>query len=160
MRCGPAITSRADPTGFFTLALGKVVGVEEMTRTKVFAVLARYVATLLTDECKSASSCPEIPSKRGQTYRRTGPSGNTLTSDSFLGVVLVTKSDSSITPASSDNLPSQPLLGDALALLSAAMYAVYVIWMKVAIGDEERADMRLLLGYVSVRPSGYSGSKL
>lgn len=28
------------------------------------------------------------------------------------------------------------------------MYAVYVIWMKVAIGDEERADMRLLLGYV------------
>ena len=69
-----------------------------------------------------------------------------LTSDSFLGVVLVTKSDSAISPASSDNLPSQPLLGDLFALLSAAMYAVYVILMKVAIGDEERADMRLLLG--------------
>lgn len=65
-----------------------------------------------------------------------------------MGVILVTKSDSSISPASTDNLPANPLAGDFLALLSAAMYAVYVIWMKVAIGDEERADMRLLLGYV------------
>jgi solute carrier family 35 protein F5 len=42
----------------------------------------------------------------------------------------------------------RPLLGDALALLSALFYALYVILLKVRIGDEERIDMQLFFGFV------------
>jgi solute carrier family 35 protein F5 len=130
------------------LSLGKLVGVEEMTRTKVFAVLARSVwfrMFLSSEPVIYACLVNRGPLRcvKGQQREQV------MLTSSFLGVVLVTKSDSSISPASSDNLPTQPLLGDFFALLSAGMYAVYVILMKVAIGDEERADMRLLLGCVT-----------
>jgi solute carrier family 35 protein F5 len=68
---------------------------------------------------------------------------------SFLGVLLVTRSDSTITSASPDtqpDLPSHPVLGDFAALLSASFYAVYVVFLKVRVGDEDRADMQLMLG--------------
>lgn len=44
------------------------------------------------------------------------------------------------------SLPKNPLLGDALALLSAFCYAVYVILLKAKIGDEENVDMQLFFG--------------
>jgi solute carrier family 35 protein F5 len=70
--------------------------------------------------------------------------------------VLVTKSDAAIepisepvaTPAGIPTLPSHPILGDIAALLSAFFYSVYLILLKVKVGDEERADMQLLLGWV------------
>lgn len=66
---------------------------------------------------------------------------------SFLGVILVTQSDSTLsTELDSHDLPSHPILGDLAALLSAAFYAVYVILLKVRVGDEDRADMQLMLG--------------
>ncbi|GFZ42497.1 hypothetical protein JCM24511_00212 [Saitozyma sp. JCM 24511] len=98
--------------GFFTLALGRVCGVESLTRTKVFAVVA-----------------------------------------SFLGVLLVTRSDSTITTSAADtspDLPSHPILGDLAALLSASFYAVYVVFLKVRVKDEERADMQLMLGFAGL----------
>jgi len=68
---------------------------------------------------------------------------------SFVGVVLVTASDNSLSasaePAYPD-LPSHPILGDVAALLGAALYSVYVVYMKVKVGDEDRADSQLLLG--------------
>ena len=66
---------------------------------------------------------------------------------SFLGVVLVTRSDSTLsTESNPHDLPSHPIAGDLAALLSAAFYAVYVILLKVRVGDEDRADMQLMLG--------------
>jgi len=67
---------------------------------------------------------------------------------SFIGVVLVTCSDATL---GSDALlaaatPAHPILGDALALLSAFFYSVYVILLKVRLGDESRADTQLMLG--------------
>lgn len=71
----------------------------------------------------------------------------TLPSSSFFGLILVTHSDSLIVTASSTvNGPRNPLLGDMLALLSAFCYAIYVILLKVRIGDEERIDMQLFFG--------------
>lgn len=71
----------------------------------------------------------------------------TLPSSSFFGLILVTHSDSLIATASSTfNGPRNPLLGDMLALLSAFCYAIYVILLKVRIGDEERIDMQLFFG--------------
>ncbi|WVQ93489.1 hypothetical protein IAU59_000563 [Kwoniella sp. CBS 9459] len=108
-----SVTILSSTSGFFTLALGRICGVETLTRTKVLAVVA-----------------------------------------SFIGVLLVTKSDNSLSPSvvipDEPALPSHPIFGDFLALLSAAFYAVYVILLKVRVVDEERADMQLMLGFAGL----------
>ncbi|PLW23787.1 hypothetical protein PCASD_08757 [Puccinia coronata f. sp. avenae] len=65
---------------------------------------------------------------------------------SIAGVVLVSKSDRN----SSDQNPSSShwILGDILALSSAALYALYVILMKVKVKEESRVDMQLFFGFV------------
>jgi solute carrier family 35 protein F5 len=67
---------------------------------------------------------------------------------SFIGVVLVTRSDASIESKNltASGAPAHPILGDALALLSALFYSIYVILLKVRLGDESRADTQLMLG--------------
>ncbi|WWC60377.1 uncharacterized protein I303_102949 [Kwoniella dejecticola CBS 10117] len=104
-----SVTILSSTSGFFTLALGRLCGVETFTRTKVFAVIA-----------------------------------------SFIGVLLVTQSDSSLVEESEPSLPTHPIFGDFLALLSAAFYSVYVILLKVRVVDEERADMQLMLGFAGL----------
>lgn len=61
---------------------------------------------------------------------------------------MVTRSDSTLSSAGSGEaeLPSRPVLGDFAAILSACFYAVYVILLKKKVGDEDRADMQLMLG--------------
>jgi solute carrier family 35, member F5 len=52
------------------------------------------------------------------------------------------------------NPPSQrassPIIGDALALLSAIFYAIYVILLKVRIRSTSRIDMQLFFGFVGL----------
>ncbi|KAI0361261.1 hypothetical protein OH77DRAFT_410768 [Trametes cingulata] len=77
---------------------------------------------------------------------------------SFVGVVLVSMSDSSqpetsIPPPPStgmSHLPSLPIVGDALALFSALFYALYVTLLKVRIRSEERIDMQVFFGFVGL----------
>ncbi|WVQ78806.1 hypothetical protein IAT38_000897 [Cryptococcus sp. DSM 104549] len=113
-----SVTILSSTSGFFTLALGRICGVESLTSTKLLSVIA-----------------------------------------SFLGVLLVTHSDSTIAPsdlpsalaeAGAAEIPTHPILGDVLALTSAAFYAVYVILLKVRVVDEERADMQLMLGFAGL----------
>ncbi|KAI9613563.1 hypothetical protein H4Q26_010170 [Puccinia striiformis f. sp. tritici PST-130] len=54
---------------------------------------------------------------------------------------------------SGKNLPPPSehwILGDLLALSSAALYALYVILMKVKVKEESRVDMQLFFGFVGV----------
>ncbi|KAJ2928962.1 hypothetical protein H1R20_g8261, partial [Candolleomyces eurysporus] len=79
---------------------------------------------------------------------------------SFIGVVLVSWSDSSTKqPAGPASRPKtsqstahapRPALGDALALISALFYALYVILLKVRIKQESRIDMQLFFGFVGL----------
>jgi len=78
---------------------------------------------------------------------------------SFLGVLIVSKSDSEIKPlgdpTSDKNIHesvvgSRATLGDALALISALFYAMYVILLKVRIKSESRIDMQLFFGFVGL----------
>uniref|UniRef100_A0A8H8CRK7 EamA domain-containing protein n=1 Tax=Psilocybe cubensis TaxID=181762 RepID=A0A8H8CRK7_PSICU len=75
---------------------------------------------------------------------------------SFTGVILVSISDSvptqSIGPESSFNsrVNSVAFFGDALALLSAMFYAMYVILLKVRIKSESRINMQLFFGFVGL----------
>lgn len=94
-----------------------------------------------------ASTCHSCPSR--DPYAGKPLLGRALKHLSFLGVLLVTRSDSTITTSAADtgpDLPSHPILGDLAALLSASFYAVYVVFLKVRVKDEERADMQLMLG--------------
>jgi solute carrier family 35 protein F5 len=58
----------------------------------------------------------------------------------------VTRSDSVLSSTSIPNLPTHPIMGDCAALVSACFYAIYVVLLKVRVGDEDRADMQLMLG--------------
>ncbi|GJN89121.1 hypothetical protein Rhopal_002095-T1 [Rhodotorula paludigena] len=77
---------------------------------------------------------------------------------SLTGVAIVSLSDSKLpTPPPSEPLspatsptPSNPLLGDALALLSALAYAAYVLLLKVRIRNEARISMTLFFGFVGL----------
>ncbi|EGG11965.1 uncharacterized protein MELLADRAFT_46597 [Melampsora larici-populina 98AG31] len=69
---------------------------------------------------------------------------------SVIGVVLVSKSDHEMANAHGTSHSGQAVLGDALALSSAALYALYVLLMKVKVKDESRVDMQLFFGFVGV----------
>lgn len=78
---------------------------------------------------------------------------------SIIGVIVISKSDASIPTTTDPSLPlpptpsptpSAPLLGDALALISALAYAFYVILLKVRIRTESRVSMTLFFGFVGL----------
>lgn len=74
---------------------------------------------------------------------------------SFTGVAMVTRADSASALVGSHvsetaSAPHNALLGDALSLLSALLYAVYVTLLKVRIGSEERVSMPLFFGFVGI----------
>lgn len=99
-------TIMSSTSGFFTLALGHILGLETFSLLKLTAVIA-----------------------------------------SIIGVSLVTKGDSE---AESQHSLKAPLLGDALALLSALLYAGYVSLLKLRVGDESRISMPLFFGFVGI----------
>ncbi|KAJ7597151.1 hypothetical protein C8J56DRAFT_919340 [Mycena floridula] len=68
---------------------------------------------------------------------------------SFIGVILVSVSDSNGKPAS-ETEPQKPALGDSLALVSALFYALYVVLLKVRIRSESRIDMSQFFGFVGL----------
>ncbi|GHJ85162.1 hypothetical protein NliqN6_1564 [Naganishia liquefaciens] len=115
-------TILAGMSGFFTLGLGRMVGVESFTRAKILAVLASFIGLLLVTHSDSMISTAST-------------------------VVASLTTDGTTLP---DRRPKNALLGDGLALLSAICYAVYVILLKVKIEDEERVDMQLFFGFVGL----------
>lgn len=67
--------------------------------------------------------------------------------------MLVSLSDSSQDPgpySMSRRFHILPVMGDILALLSALLYAIYMIFLKVKIREESRIDMQLFFGYVGL----------
>lgn len=65
---------------------------------------------------------------------------------SFVGVLMVTRADSSATQTEASNA----YLGDILALASAFFYATYVVLLKKRIGEESRISMPLFFGFVGI----------
>jgi solute carrier family 35 protein F5 len=105
-------TTLSSASGFFTLAIGSIAGVEAFSLGKLLAVFM-----------------------------------------SFMGVLLVTRADSSpngLDPSTTLSKADNPYLGDLLALSSAFFYAVYVVMLKKRIGDESRVSMPLFFGFVGI----------
>ncbi|ATY60462.1 vacuolar membrane [Cordyceps militaris] len=74
---------------------------------------------------------------------------------SLIGIVLISTVD--LTGNSDENRGSFPhkttgqiAIGDAMALISAVVYGMYVTVMKRRVGDEDKVDMRLFFGLVGV----------
>jgi solute carrier family 35 protein F5 len=69
---------------------------------------------------------------------------------SFLGVTIVSFSDSHSPEPKSEHPRSRPLFGDLLALNAALFYALYVTLLKKVIRSENRIDMQLFFGFVGL----------
>lgn len=94
-------------SGFFTLALGSVLGVENFTIAKLVALIV-----------------------------------------SIVGVILVTTQDTS--SSDSDEFFTDLIIGDILALIGAALYGCYTVFLKYRVRNEERVSMPLFFGFVGI----------
>ncbi|EPQ60703.1 hypothetical protein GLOTRDRAFT_109100 [Gloeophyllum trabeum ATCC 11539] len=113
-------TILSSTSGFFTLAIGRVCRVETLTVWKLVAVLTSFIGVVLVAVSDSA---------------QTSAPGSERMDTTFISTVV--------------NV-SKPIFGDALALLSAIFYALYVILLKVRIGSESRIDMQQFFGFVGL----------
>lgn len=108
-------------SGFFTLGIGRIFRVEKLTLLKIAAVITSFIGVVLVSWSDSAS-----PQKQPA-----GPASRP-------NAIAIT------------NHAPRPALGDALALISALFYALYVILLKVRIKNESRVDMQLFFGFVGL----------
>jgi len=110
--------------GFFTLGIGRLLGVESFTLLKLCAVLLSTsgVAIVALEDSSTNDAYTTLSSRH--------------------------RSAVSIDDASPDSAHTNPLLGDFFALLSGLFYAVWVTYLKRQVGDESRIDMKLFLGFV------------
>nr|AAT92742.1 YML018C [Saccharomyces cerevisiae] len=76
---------------------------------------------------------------------------------SFVGIIMVTKSDSHqryqrhiADVSGDDNDAVQVLIGNLLALAGAVLYGVYSTLLKREVGDETRVNMRIFFGFVGL----------
>lgn len=69
---------------------------------------------------------------------------------SFVGVILVTKSDSESVSGDLQRTTMSIFVGNTLALLGALLYGVYTTMLKYRIRDESRVNMKVFLGFVGV----------
>ncbi|KAG8991142.1 hypothetical protein FRB94_014778 [Tulasnella sp. JGI-2019a] len=133
-------------SGFFTLGVGRMFGVELFTLWKFGAVLISCLGVLLVsleDSNVTEASVPltGLPSAQ--------PANSTISfttlfrrSSSLASVPLL---DAATHPSTSN-----PILGDFYALLSALFYALYVTLLKARIRNESRVNMQLFFGFVGV----------
>lgn len=72
---------------------------------------------------------------------------------SFVGIALVSLSDSSNNDQSNSPLPKvgrAPVWGDFLAIVSTLIGAMYMVLFKYRVRDESRLDMRLVFGFIGL----------
>ncbi|UZJ54380.1 hypothetical protein CBS101457_003700 [Exobasidium rhododendri] len=122
-------TTLSSASGFFTLALGSMAGVEIFSVSKLLAVATSFTGVLLVTRADATTT----------TTTMTVPFSSWLS-------WLSSSSSSSSSSSTADNA----YLGDLLALSSAFFYAVYVVMLKKRIGDESRVSMPLFFGFVGI----------
>ncbi len=69
---------------------------------------------------------------------------------SFIGVIVITKSDSDTVSSDIERTPLSIFIGNSLALAGALLYGVYATLLKYRIRDESRINMKVFFGFVGV----------
>lgn len=67
---------------------------------------------------------------------------------SIIGVVLVTTQDTSV--SDTQDFLTDLIIGDILALIGAALYGCYTVFLKYKVRNEERVSMPLFFGFVGI----------
>lgn len=112
----------ASMASFFTLGIGRALKVESLTMTKIVVVAISFIGILLVSlSDSSGSSARDDPPGAPEGVSKIRR---------FVGGY------------------SNPLLGDSFALLTAVLFAVYLVLLKVRIGQESRVDMQLFFGFL------------
>ncbi|KAG8886187.1 hypothetical protein FRB97_007225 [Tulasnella sp. 331] len=131
-------------SGFFTLGVGRLLGVETFTLWKLGAVLTSSFGILLvsfgdsnTQEASSPLAGPP-------------PASNHTSNSTALFIRSTSLATVPLADAVTHPSTAYPILGDCLALLSALFYALYVTLLKVRIRNESRVNMQLFFGFVGV----------
>ncbi|KAJ9475605.1 putative vacuolar membrane protein [Pseudozyma hubeiensis] len=124
-------TTIGSASGFFTLALGAMVGVDRFTLPRLGAVcisaLGVAAVTFADRDTATNSIVPSSEAILDGLWKRSSPPTSNI---SVFG-----------------KPPNAPL-GDLLALLSAFLYSLYVMLLKTRIGSEDRISMPLMFGIV------------
>lgn len=113
-------TTLSSTSGFFTLALGSFTGVERFSKLKLLATAISFFGVVLVTHADSAPPPP----------------------------LLIKSELEQATMAATVMNPTNVPLGDALSLLSAFCYALYVTLLKLRIQSEDRVSMPLFFGFV------------
>ncbi|KAG8747161.1 hypothetical protein FRC10_002210 [Ceratobasidium sp. 414] len=116
-------TILASMSGFFTLLIGRLFHVESLSVEKIGAVVVSFVGCALVSLADTSEKNPAQPPAEMPI-----PPGSSHP-QAYLG---------------------NWILGDLFALGSALFYALYVVLLKVRIGEESRIDMQLFFGFVGV----------
>ncbi|CCH40822.1 Solute carrier family 35 member F5 [Wickerhamomyces ciferrii] len=69
---------------------------------------------------------------------------------SFIGVIIITKTDSDSVSHELERTPLSILIGNSLALIGALLYGIYTTLLKYKIKDESRINMKVFFGFVGV----------
>ncbi|RUS23382.1 hypothetical protein BC937DRAFT_93326 [Endogone sp. FLAS-F59071] len=108
--------------GFFTLAIGAIVGIERFNWIKFGTVCISVVGVILVSTSDSQTSSP--------SSLHPNPTASLLNLDT------------------ATTFPSSKLFGDFLALIGALFYGCYTVLLKLRIQNEERVSMPLFFGFV------------
>lgn len=129
-------TTIGSASGFFTLALGAVLGVDRFTLPRLGAVcisaLGVAAVTLADRDTATSTITPAAEFVLDGLWKRC--------------TAFASRSSPSVGLMAS-KAPNAPL-GDMLALLSALLYSLYVMLLKTRIGSEDRISMPLMFGMV------------
>ncbi|RUS32420.1 hypothetical protein BC938DRAFT_475427 [Jimgerdemannia flammicorona] len=112
-------TILASMSGFFTLAIGAMAGIERFNWIKFGAVCLSVLGVILVSTSDNQST-PSLP----------------LTHTN------------AVFNATADDAPTNKLFGDFLALIGALFYGCYTVLLKLRIRNEERVSMPLFFGFV------------
>ncbi|CAD6927480.1 unnamed protein product, partial [Tilletia controversa] len=113
-------TTLSSASGFFTLGLGALLGVEKFSFSRLGAVTISFIGVVLVSRADAVATVPALLTR------------NVVSSGIDLRA----------------SVPINAPLGDFLAIVSAFSYAVYVTLLKLKIGSEDRISMPLFFGFV------------
>lgn len=112
-------------SGLFTLIIGALFGIERFNLTRLFAVLASIIGVILV----SKADRDIVPASAVDKLPMEGPIAEAT---AFMARSVLQ------TSGVDGKVPKRALLGDLLAITSAACYAIYTLLLKAKTGDESR----------------------
>lgn len=120
-----SVTILSSLSGLFTLMIGALFGIERFNLTRLLAVIASIIGVILVSKADRdivpASAVDQQPSE--------GPIAEAA---AFMARSVLQ------TSGVDGKVPKRALLGDLLAIASAACYAIYTLLLKAKTGDESR----------------------